>query len=70
LIACPIASGDQVLLLDESGSAAIIKAGSTFEVVGAGKLDDVFWASPAFAGGDLYLRGADYLYCVRQATSK
>jgi hypothetical protein len=59
-----------VLLLDESGSAAIIKAGPTFEVVGSGKLDDVFWASPAVAGGDLYLRGGEHLYCIRQATAK
>ncbi len=27
-------------------------------------------ASPAVAGGDLYLRGVEYLYCVRQAKSK
>ncbi|VTS00216.1 outer membrane protein assembly factor BamB family protein [Tuwongella immobilis] len=70
LIACPIATGDQVLLLDEAGSAAIIKAGPAFEVVGTGKINDVFWASPAVAGGALYLRGVEYLYCVRQAKSK
>jgi outer membrane protein assembly factor BamB len=70
LIACPVANGDQVLVLDESGAAAIIKAGPNFEVVGTGKLDDVFWASPAIAGGDLYLRGVEHLYCVRQASSK
>jgi hypothetical protein len=70
LIACPLGTGDQVLVLDETGSAAVIKAGAKFEVVGTGKLDDVFWASPSVAGGDLYLRGVDHLYCVRQAKSK
>lgn len=70
LIACPLATGDQVLVLNEDGSAAIIKAGPAFEVVGTGKLDDVFWSSPSVAGNDLYLRGVEYLYCVRQAKSK
>jgi hypothetical protein len=57
-------------VLDEDGSAAIVKAGPEFDVVGAGKLDDVFWSSPAVAGGDLYLRGVDHLNCIRQAKSK
>jgi outer membrane protein assembly factor BamB len=70
LIACPVGTGDQVLLLNEDGSTAMIKAGPKFEVVGNGKLDDNFWSSPAVAGGDLYLRGVDHLYCVRQAKSK
>jgi hypothetical protein len=70
LIACPVGTGDQVLVLDEAGAAAIIKAGPAFEVVGTGKLDDNFWASPAIAGGDLYLRGVEHLYCVRLEKSK
>lgn len=70
LIACPVATGDQALVLDEAGSAAMIKTGPAFEVVGAGKLDDVFRASPAVAGGALYLRGVDHLYCIRRAKSE
>ncbi|MDX1963034.1 MAG: PQQ-binding-like beta-propeller repeat protein [Pirellulales bacterium] len=70
LIASPVGTGDQVLVTNEDGSTAIIKAGPKFEVVGNGKLDDNFWSSPAVAGGDLYLRGVDHLYCVRQAKSK
>jgi hypothetical protein len=70
LIACPVATGNQLLLLDESGAAAMIKAGPEFEVVGSGKLDDTCWASPAIAGGDLFIRGVEYLYCVRQAKSE
>lgn len=70
LIACPVGTGDQVLVLNEDGSAAMIKAGPKFEVVGSGKLDDNFWSSPAVAGGDLYLRGVDHLYCVRQPNLK
>jgi hypothetical protein len=48
----------------------VIKTGPAFEVVGTGKLDDTFWASPAVAGGDLYLRGVDRLYCIRAPKGK
>lgn len=51
-----------MLVLDEVGSAAIVKTGPKFKVVGSGKLDDTFWASPAIANRDLYLRGVDDLY--------
>ncbi len=49
LIACPVATGDLVLVLNKDGSTAMIKAGPKFEVVGSGKLDDNFWSSPAVA---------------------
>ena len=66
LVACPVGTGDQLVLVDEAGAAAVIKIGAAFEVVGKGKLDDTFWASPALVGGDLYLRGIDSIYCIRQ----
>lgn len=69
LIASPVGIGEQVLVLNEDGATAIIKAGPKFEVVGNGKLDDNFWSSPAVAGGDVYLRGVEHLYCVRHANS-
>jgi hypothetical protein len=53
-----------------SGQLSPQAAAPKFEVIGTGKLDDTFWSSPAVAGGDLYLRGVDHLYCVRQAKSK
>ena len=28
------------------------------------RLDDGFDASPAIAGGEIYLRGRQYLYCI------
>jgi hypothetical protein len=67
LVACPVGVGEQILMLDEAGSAVVIKAGPKFEVVGSGKLDDTFWASPAVAGGDLFLRGVEHLFCIKQA---
>ena len=42
----------------------MIAAGPTFEVLAANLLDDGFDASPAAAGGELYLRGREHLYCI------
>jgi outer membrane protein assembly factor BamB len=62
--ACALAAGDRVLVLDEAGRAAWVKAGPKFEVVAAGEIKDTFWASPAASGSRLFLRGVEGLYCV------
>jgi outer membrane protein assembly factor BamB len=66
VVASPLVVGRQVIFLDESGSAAVLKAGSQFEILGRSKLDDTFWASPATAHDALVLRGVDYVYCIRE----
>jgi outer membrane protein assembly factor BamB len=66
VVASPIVAGHRVVLLDESGQAVVLKAGSKFEILGRSKLDDAFWASPAVARDTLLLRGVDCLYCIRE----
>lgn len=65
VVASPIASGDRLLILDESGRAVVLQAGPTFQVLGQSRLNDRFWSSPAIANGSLLLRGLKYLYCIR-----
>ena len=64
--ASPLIIGQLLLAVDEGGTAALVKVGREFEIVGGGKIDDVFWATPAVAGGSIYLRGIDALYCIRK----
>ena len=64
--ASPIVIGEKLLVLDESGEAKLIKTGPSFEIVGGGKLDDVFWSTPAIGHDSIYLRGVNALYCIRQ----
>ena len=64
--ACPILIGDQLLVISEAGDATLVKTGPEFEVVGGGKLDDVFWATPAIGDEAIYFRGVDALYCIRK----
>lgn len=64
--ASPFAADGKLYFLDESGTAVVVKAGPQFEVLGGGKLDDTFWASPTPAGNGLLLRGVEALYYIKQ----
>lgn len=62
----PIAVGEHLILIGESGEACTVKLGQDFEVTGQGKLDDTFWSTPTVANDSLYLRGVNALYCIRK----
>jgi outer membrane protein assembly factor BamB len=64
VFASPVGADGKVFVLGQDGSAAVLKHGPTYEVIATNKLDDKFDASPALAGGEIYLRGYRYLYCV------
>ena len=66
IMASPIVAGEELILLDEEGRTALVQVGPEFEVLGRGKLDDLFWSTPTVAGGALLLRGSKSLYCVRK----
>jgi outer membrane protein assembly factor BamB len=65
IAASPVIVGDKLVLIDEEGKSAVVRVGPELEILGQGKLDDMFWSSPAVAGDALLLRGAEKLYCVR-----
>lgn len=65
--ACPLIVGDKLLVIDEAGSAALVKLGPEFEVIGGGEIKDIFWATPAVAHNSIYFRGVQGIYCVRQS---
>ena len=62
----PWAYDGKVFVTSEEGTTFVVRAGPRFELLAKNTLDDMFMATPAIAGGALYLRGRDYLYCIRQ----
>jgi outer membrane protein assembly factor BamB len=66
VVASPIAAGDKVVIVDESGCGVVLRAGTRFQLLGQSTLPDKFWASPATVNGAFLLRGLDYLYCIRR----
>ena len=65
--ASPWAYDGKVFCLDDSGATYVLQAGPEFKVLGKNELTgERFWASAAVAGGALYLRGVENVYCIRQ----
>jgi outer membrane protein assembly factor BamB len=62
--ASPILVGDHVYLLDMAGVMHIFKADTPFQEIAAPALGEGSLATPAFAGGRVYIRGEKFLYCL------
>jgi outer membrane protein assembly factor BamB len=60
----PVATPDGRIYLASAGRSYVLKAGPKFEVLATNELGDGSQASPAVAGGRLYLKGRRYLYCI------
>lgn len=64
--ASPWAYDDKICLYDEKGVTRIIKAGEKFELLSENKIKDKFWASAAITENGYVLRGADWMYYVKE----
>jgi outer membrane protein assembly factor BamB len=63
--ASPVGANGKLYLATEDGDVVVLKMGEKFEVIATNTLSDqVFIATPVIAGGDLFLRGKDKLFCV------
>ena len=63
--ASPVAFDGKIILLSEDGDGFVVKAGSVPEILKANALGEPVYASPAIANGNLLIRGASNLYCIR-----
>jgi outer membrane protein assembly factor BamB len=64
--ASPWAANGKIFCLDEDGVTHVLKAGAEFEVLGKNALPrELYWATPAAAGGAMFIRGVDTLYCIK-----
>ena len=63
--ASPWANDGKVYILDDAGTTSVLQAGPSFKVLRKNTLDDTTWATPAAADGAIYLRGVEYLYCIK-----
>jgi outer membrane protein assembly factor BamB len=64
--ASPVGINGKLYISTEEGDVVVVKMGEKYEVLATNTLtDEMFVASPAVAGGSLYLRGQGTLYCIR-----
>ena len=59
----PIMVGDDILAIGESGDVVIFKASREFESVAKVNIGESVYASPAVAGGKVFIRGTSHLFC-------
>jgi len=60
----PILVGDRIYLGDMAGIMHIVKAGESFERLGAIDMGEPVYATPAFMDGRIYIRTESQLYCI------
>jgi outer membrane protein assembly factor BamB len=63
--ASPWAYQGKVFCLDEGGQTFVLQAGPEYKLLGQNNVGETCWASPALAGGSLFLRTIDHLYCIK-----
>jgi outer membrane protein assembly factor BamB len=61
--ASPVAADGKVVLVSQGGTVSVVKAAGQWEVLSVNDLDDECYATPAIAGGRIYLRTRSALYC-------
>jgi outer membrane protein assembly factor BamB len=62
--ASPTVVDGAILLISRDGDASFVKPGPQHEVLASTSLDEPVAASPAVAGGRLYVRGEQHLYAI------
>lgn len=64
--ASPLLADGKIYCVSEDGTTTVVKAGPAFEILGMNKLDSLTLASPAAVDNQIFIRTADYLYCIQQ----
>jgi outer membrane protein assembly factor BamB len=63
----PVGANGKLYLASENEDVVVLKMGETFEVLATNTMtDQVFIATPAIAGGELFLRSKTTLFCIRK----
>ena len=62
----PVGANGKLYLASENDDVVVVKMGEKFEVLATNTMaDETFIATPAIAGGEIFLRSKTRLYCIR-----
>jgi outer membrane protein assembly factor BamB len=64
--ASPLLADGKIYCTSEEGATTVVKAGPAFEVLGVNKLENHTLASPVAVDNQIFIRTADYLYCIQK----
>jgi len=60
----PVLAAGRIYAMDNGGTMHVFRASQTFVSLAEAKLGEESVATPAFTGGNMYIRGKQNLYCV------
>lgn len=64
IYASPVGANDRIYFTGRNGTTMVLLKSKTLNVLATNELDDAINASAALAGDQLFLRGANFLYCI------
>ena len=67
IFASPVGAAGRIYITGRDGVTVVISHDDKNALVSLNRLDDIFSASPVPAGGELYLRGERFLYCLAES---
>jgi outer membrane protein assembly factor BamB len=62
--ASPSIVGDQLCILNSKGGIVVVEATRAYKEIGRTSLDEPVFASPAFLGPEMIVRGNQHLFCL------
>jgi outer membrane protein assembly factor BamB len=65
----PVLADDKLYVTNEEGLTTVLKTGPKFEVLAQNNLNDYTLSSPAISDGQIFIRTAQYLYCIGKRVS-
>jgi len=68
--ASPVAAAGRIYITDRSGLTLVISDDEVPRTLAANQLDDGFSASMALVGGEIFLRGERFLYCIAERSDQ
>jgi outer membrane protein assembly factor BamB len=66
LYASPAGAAGRIYLSGREGTTVVLEQGDRLRVLATNRLDEGIDASPAIVGKQLFLRGAEHLFCIEQ----
>ena len=60
----PVAADGKIYAVNDAGTTTVFQAGDKPIILAENVLDDAILATPAIAGGCVFLRSNQYVYCV------
>lgn len=67
--ASPVAGDGKLFVVSESGKIVVLKAGVTLETLSINDLGEMTYATPALAGGRIFVRTREALYCFGRTST-